>query len=133
MSTRSLTVFIDDEGEEIVVLYRHMDGFPDAHGMDLKEFLNGFVVVNGIGKEIVKTANGMGCLAAQVIAHFKKTIGNFYLYPAGTRDCDEMFIYSIYMSSGESNTLNMKVETSNNFVLYDGPVCDFEPGQVEHW
>lgn len=98
MSTRSLTIFENRYGEEIVVMYRQMDGYPDGHGLDLCEFLNDFKIVNGISGEDYnkKTANGMECLAAQVIAHFKDGVGGFYLHPAGTRNADEAYRYYVY-------------------------------------
>ena len=36
MGTRSLTTFKEDHNnEEIVVLYRQFDGYPEGHGIDL--------------------------------------------------------------------------------------------------
>lgn len=98
MGTRSLTVFNDESGKEIVVMYRQMDGYPEGHGKDLAEFLKDFVMVNGISlNETRKIANGMGCLAAQVIARFKNEFGagGIYLYPAETRECFEEYIYTV--------------------------------------
>ena len=35
MGTRSLTTFIDDHNDnEIVVMYRQMDGYPETHGKE---------------------------------------------------------------------------------------------------
>ena len=100
MGTRCLTVFKDEEGKEICVLYRQFDGYPDGHGKELKEFLANKAVINGYGDEDVKKGNfnGMGCLAAQVIAHFKKGIGGFYLYPAGTRGEGEEWVYVVSLT-----------------------------------
>lgn len=74
MGTRSLTHF-EHNGEILCTVYRQMDGYPEGHGKDLAEFLSGYKIVNGINMEddrvCPKLANGMGCLAAQVIAHFK--------------------------------------------------------------
>jgi hypothetical protein len=101
MGTRSLTVFGKGE-EEIVVMYRQWDGYPEGYGKELAEFLNGFVIVNGIrGDEPKKSANGLDCLAAQVIKHFKTEIGGTYLYRAGTRDIDEIYIYMIEEKNGK--------------------------------
>lgn len=102
MGTRSLTVF-KDEHEEIVVMYRQFDGYPEAPGLgcELAEFLSGFKVVNGFGSERTKIANGMGCLAAQVIAKLKDGVGNIYLHPAGTRNCGEEYIYTIESKNGK--------------------------------
>lgn len=81
MSTRSITKFYDEyEDEYLVTMYRHMDGYVSGHGKDLLSFLSGFKVVNGIGIDNPdKIANGMGCLAAQAIAHFKDGPGGVYI------------------------------------------------------
>lgn len=102
MGTRALTVFIDERGEEIAVLYRQFDGYPDGHGHELTSLLKGRSLVNGYTAEDEKSGNfnGMNDLAAGVIAHFKSKspIGGFYLYPAGTRDIGEEYIYSVRAS-----------------------------------
>lgn len=113
MGTRSLTVFIKPAAsgdipepwsrpeEEIVVMYRQMDGYIDGHGHDLANFLAGGVVVNGIGMdESRRVFNGMGCLAAQVVEHFKDGPGGFYLHRAGTRNAGEEYIYEVRQVSG---------------------------------
>ena len=46
--------------------------------------------------ETRKTANGMGCLAAQLIANFKTEVGNIYLYEADARDCWQDYEYHVY-------------------------------------
>jgi len=87
MGTRSLTVFKEDDGTEICVMYRQYDGYISGHGADLKEFLKDMYLVNGMGGgQPKRIANGMDCLTAQVIAHFKDGPGNIYVYPAGTRN-----------------------------------------------
>jgi len=86
-------VFTDEHNEEICVFYRQYDGYPDGHGLELKEAFGHFKLVNGIGEERTDIANGMGCLAAQVIAKFKDGPGGFYVYPPGTRDVWEDFVY----------------------------------------
>ena len=95
MGTRSLTV-IKDGKKEICVLYRQHDGYPEGHGKELAEFLSGFRIVNGYDHDdTVKVANGMNCLAAQIITHFKTGVGQFYLYPPKTRDMGEEYVYTI--------------------------------------
>ena len=58
MGTRSLTTFIDDHTkEEIVVMYRHYDGYPSGHGKDLIDFLNKIKPITVDNKKILKTIN----------------------------------------------------------------------------
>lgn len=112
MGTRCLTVMYETPnfgGEEIAVLYRQMDGYPDGHGADLTDFLKEFVVVNGIRlSENRKVANGGSCLSAQIVAHFKDGAGGFYLHPAGTRDAGEEYIY--YVKPQDNGTIEVIVE-----------------------
>jgi hypothetical protein len=80
MGTRSLTYVYSDK-TPVVCMYRQFDGYPSGHGAELSEFLNGFEIVNGFAAVKPKLANSMGCLAAQMIAHFKVGVGGFYLEP----------------------------------------------------
>lgn len=96
MGTRSLTVVNDNDGREIAVFYKQYDGYPTGYGTELAKFLAGKLIVNGIsGQTAVIAANGMGCLAAQIVAHFKTEIGGYYMHPAGTRDAGEDFVYKV--------------------------------------
>jgi hypothetical protein len=83
MGTRSLTYVYSDK-TPVVCMYRQFDGYPSGHGAELSEFLNGFEIVNGFAAVKPKLANSMGCLAAQMIAHFKVGVGGFYLEPVET-------------------------------------------------
>ena len=96
MGTRSLT-FVYDGETPIINMYRQYDGYPTGHGAELAEFLAPFTLVNGLGiDETRKVANGMGCLAAQLVANFKDEAGGFYLYPTSAVDCGQDYEYHIY-------------------------------------
>lgn len=124
MGTRSLTVFRDEEKKEICVLYRQYDGYPKGHGKDLLDFLKDGQGVNGFGNSDSKQFNGMGCLAAQVVAHFKKGVGDFYIYPAGARDAWEEYIYFIdYKKSGDDGKWQPVVTC---FDVYEDKEIDLE-------
>ena len=86
MGTRSHTILYGNDGKEICVLYRQYDGYPDGHGKELKNFLRGKKIVNGLSGDTSMVFNGMDCLAASIVAHFKKEAGGFYLMSAGSRD-----------------------------------------------
>lgn len=154
MGTRSLTVVKDTEkSKDIIVMYRQFDGYPTGHGAELKEFLADFTVVNGISSNTPeRAANGMGCLAAQLVAHFKvgqpdihngSPIGNIYLEPSGSRDLREEYVYTVYMSKGKNSKLSLKVQCGsvtffglpgtkerNMPVLFQGPVEEFDPASA---
>jgi len=105
MGTRSLTRVIetwkDDDGKEkkqtLITMYRQMDGYPSGHGQDLADFLKGGKVVNGISLgEKQRVFNGAGCLAAQMVSHFKgDSAGGIYLYPNSTKDAWQNYEYHV--------------------------------------
>jgi hypothetical protein len=100
MGTRSLTFVYEDSGdgqEPVMCMYRQFDGYPSGHGAELAEFLIPFEIVNGDGAEVNKVANGMGCLAAQMIVNFKKSVGGFYIHaPVLGRDYSQDYEYHVY-------------------------------------
>jgi hypothetical protein len=95
MGTRSLT-FVYDGDKPIVNMYRQFDGYPTGHGQELAEFLLSGKMVNGYSDKDAKQFNGMGCLAAQMIAHFKQSVGGFYIYPVDSTDCWQDYEYHVY-------------------------------------
>tara|TARA_R100000654_G_scaffold16524_6_gene34679 strand:+ start:5005 stop:5451 length:447 start_codon:yes stop_codon:yes gene_type:complete len=118
MGTRSLTYIeesyetcvADEENnnevhkttKNILCMYRQYDGYPSGHGMELAEFLQDFNIVNGYSITDPKpSANGMGCLAAQIIAHYKDGIGNIYIHHPDDKDCGEEYTYTIYKKDGK--------------------------------
>ena len=51
MGTRSLTIVkesIDPSCEDIIVMYKQFDGYPEGLGLRLANFLKGFIIINGI-------------------------------------------------------------------------------------
>ena len=98
MGTRSLTyVYVEDT--PIMCMYRQFDGYPSGHGVELAEFLTQIEMGNGISgePELFSFANGMGCLAAQMIVNFKKSPGGFYIYPVELNQaCWQEYEYHVY-------------------------------------
>lgn len=79
----------------ILSIYRQFDGYPSGHGADLAIFLDGMKVVNGIGSDTpAKTANGAGCLAAQLVKALKTGIGGVYIT---THDDTQCYDYHVYV------------------------------------
>jgi hypothetical protein len=136
MGTRSLSTFIStwkDEKtgkvkkEKIVTMYRQYDGYPTGHGNELAEFIAQGKMVNGIScNEQGLVFNGMGCLAAQVVAHFKDGAGGFYLHRGGTTNCGEEYRYEI-IDNEETRELTFKcIEVwGKGKTLYEGSVQGF--------
>ena len=114
MGTRSLT-FVYDRDEAMINMYRQFDGYPSGHGLELADFLNSFAeITNGYSfDETRKIANGMGCLAAQLVANFKTEHGGFYIYPISAKDCGQEYEYHIHQD-------RVVVKNYNNNVMFDG-------------
>ena len=114
MGTRSLTTFVetykDNSGKkvknEIVTMYRQFDGYMEGHGKELADFLAGGKLVNGIGRGDKVVFNGMGCLSAQVVAHFKDGAGGFYLQ-RGNKKSGEEYRYKVI---GDFETKEITIE-----------------------
>lgn len=134
MGTRCLTI-VYDHGKPIVNLYRQYDGYPSGHGAELAEFLGQFAAItNGISmNETRKTANGMGCLAAQLVAHFKQSVGGFYIHSVDATECGQDYEYHVYEKNGEicvqvkdrgCNMFGLTMSDRNE-CLFDGPVVTF--------
>jgi hypothetical protein len=134
MGTRSLTFVYDDE-KPIINMYRQYDGYPTGHGAELAEFLAPFTMVNGISTvETRKVANGMGCLAAQLVANFKSEAGGFYLYPTSAVDCGQDYENHVYHNGSEGLRVSITNRGCNFFGLtqsdtdekiFDGTVAEF--------
>ena len=97
MGTRSLTYVFDHHNNDILTcIYRQYDGYIEGHGRELAEFLAGKKLVNGYGRESTELANGMGCLAASLVANFKETVGGFYIHSVTETQCGQDYEYHVY-------------------------------------
>ena len=95
MGTRSLT-FVYDGNVPVINIYRQYDGYPSGHGHELAQFLDSKNLVKGFGKQNSFEANGMGCLAAQLIVQLKHGVGGIYIYPVSSTDCFQDYEYHVY-------------------------------------
>ena len=133
MGTRSLT-FVYDGETPIINMYRQYDGYPTGHGAELAEFLTPFTLVNGLGRnDDRKIANGMGCLAAQLIAHFKQTPGGFYIHPVTDTECGQDYEYHVYqdaeglrvrITDRGCNMFGLTMSDKND-AIFDGTLAEF--------
>tara|TARA_Y100001938_G_scaffold49073_1_gene68350 strand:- start:322 stop:741 length:420 start_codon:yes stop_codon:yes gene_type:complete len=107
MATRALINFVEREdgvsfsehpGVDKIhtQIYHHYDGYPEYLGVRLANFLDGYDVVNGLSTGYQgPVANGMGCLAAQLVSYIKDEPGNVYLQKPRELDWEnyEYFIW----------------------------------------
>lgn len=142
MGTRSLTHVkgdvwdVEKEAPTILTFYRQYDGYPTGHGVDLKRFLDGRVIVNGISSDApAKISNGMGCLAASLVGKLKgDEVGGIYVYAPDSTDCGEEWVYTIYQKGtrNAASELHIKVyAVYRERTVYDGPVSGFDPEAAE--
>lgn len=109
MGTRCLT-FVYDHDKPIINLYRQFDGYPSGHGLELARFLLPIKLINGIGvNDTENVANGMGCLAAQIVSHFKTEVGGFYLYPIDETDAWQDYEYHVYEDKVKIKSFNENI------------------------
>lgn len=131
MGTRSLTFVYDEEGRKIVNMYRQYDGYPSGHGKELAEFLEPITMVNGIGTIKAAIANGPGCLAAQMVAHFKDGPGYIYINPTTAVDCEQDYEYHI-ATHGEGAGLTITCQRTEGLrplrrkKIFDGSLEEFK-------
>ncbi len=132
MGTRSLTFVYDEQKKPIINMYRQFDGYPSGHGAELAEFLSAGRLVNGLA--VTKTVeevvfNGMGCLAASLVANFKKSPGGFYVYSVDATDCGQDYEYHIYNESGELSGSRFRIKVFNCGCNFFGMTQDdtYEP------
>jgi len=103
MGTRS-TIKVKEENKKsktIVNIYCQYDGYLEGVGMDLYNTFGHTKLLNGFNTHTAPAyANGMECLAAQVVASLKKGIGNVYLMP---ERCMGMEEYNYILYAAEKN------------------------------
>ena len=116
MGTRCLT-FVYDGGVPVINVYRQFDGYPSIHGHELAQFLNSKTLVNGYTDKNSAEANGMGCLAAQLIVQLKRGVGGIYIYPVTSTDCGQDYEYHVY-----EDTVIVKDPTE---VIFEGDYQSF--------
>jgi hypothetical protein len=126
MATRSLTKILNNN--QLVLTYtKHWDGYPEGYGKDLATFLQAFKGVNGLNSDQPKKVyNGIGCLAAQIVAHFKDGPGDIYIEPGS----DYEFCYTVNFKS-ISEPLEFTCQEDDE-VLFKGSPQDFLVYLNEH-
>ena len=111
MSTRSLVRFVKrEEGVSFsehperveVQVYKHYDGYPEGHPLDLAKFLKEFKIVSGLGIDTYQIANGLGCLAAQYVAAFKMKAGDIYIENQDTQHGDIEYVTYVWGDHGKN-------------------------------
>ena len=110
MSTRA-TIIVMEGNTELVRIYHHSDGYPEGLGVKLAKLCN-VEIVNGLTIGQGAVANGMGCLAAQIVAGLKSGPGGVYIEPVGGEvndDCE--YVYIVRGDVGRPVTIECSTQT----------------------
>ena len=139
MGTRSTTT-IYENGEPLLTFYRQMDGYPSGHGQELVDFLKGIEMVNGIqmggDPPKLQQANGAGCLAAQILTHFKTGVINHTYGEGGMkiREGDNIGgIYVVPLGQTEQYNYGVKVNKHNKISGISIITGEKQDGMVVHY
>ena len=132
MGTRCLTFVYDDSStddgsaEAIMCIYRQFDGYPSGHGHELAQFLNSKTLVNGYGEQNSMEANGMSCLAAQLVVQLKHGVGGIYIYaPMVGRDHWQDYEYHVYETKVIVKSCATVYDSGHYQVIFEGTWQEF--------
>lgn len=102
MGTRSIThlsLVRDGIKTRIVSFYRHYDGYPECHGLQMAKFLAGFPekAPSYDNRAIGNCHNGADDLMLQLLAVLKMEQGpyNLYLVKLGSSNMGEEYVYDV--------------------------------------
>jgi hypothetical protein len=83
-----------------VQIRKHYDGYQSGLGVTLANYLQGYDIRNGIpSKYQGPIANGIGCLAAQLISYLKQEPGDVYVQPPVDLGLED-YVYYIWVKEG---------------------------------
>ena len=106
--------FIEIPDKTIVDFYHLWDGYPDGLGVTLASYLNGYHIVNGMGRENDRLFNGIGCMAASIVAELKDGAGDVYIEP---RESHSWIDYHYYIWGDYYKSIWISI--------FDGDECIF--------
>ena len=116
--------FSEKPDKYMVSIYQHFDGYPEGLGVTLASYLNGKKIVNGLGGNRGDVFNGLGCMAASIIAELKEEAGNIYIEdperPSGWID------YEYYIWGNDHKDIWISI--------FDGDLCIFvgKPSKLQN-
>jgi hypothetical protein len=106
--------FSEEPNKTIVDIYHHWDGYPEGLGVTLASYLNGYHIVNGMGRENDNLFNGIGCMAASIVAELKDGPGDVYIEP---RESHSWIDYHYYIWGDYYKSIWISI--------FDGDECIF--------
>ena len=112
--------FSEIPNKTIVDIYHHWDGYPEGLGVTLGWYLSGRKIVNGISSDMNEDLvnNGMGCLAASLVAHLKDGPGNVYIEG---REKHTWIDYYYYIWGDEGKTIYISIFSDDRCIFVGEP------------
>ena len=99
----------------MVSIYNHFDGYPEGLGVTLASYLDDKKITNGLGKDRYSVFNGLGCMAASIIAELKDEAGQIYIEDP---ECPHTWIdYEYYVWGDDGKDIWISI--------FDGDECIF--------
>lgn len=134
MGTKAKTIVRNEKELPVLCMYRQYDGNPSYHGEELARFFEDIKLVNGITyEENESIANGVGCLAGQLVSYFKgEEPGGYYLISID-EDWGADYIYDITVKENhnediknQSDLYKIIVKDLDNITLFSGNLIEFK-------
>ena len=110
--------FSEEPNQTIVDIYHHWDGYPEGLGVTLASYLNGYHIVNGIGRENDKLFNGIGCMAASIVAELKDGAGDVYIEP---RESHSWIDYHYYIWGADYKSIWISIFSDDECIFVGKP------------
>jgi len=112
--------FSEKPDKYMVSIYQHFDGYPEGLGVTLASYLDDKKITNGLGVDRnAPIFNGLGCLAASLIAELKEEAGNIYIEdperPSGWID------YEYYVWGDDHKDIWISIFDGNNCIFVGKP------------
>ena len=110
--------FSEEPNKTIVDIYHHWDGYPEGLGVTLASYLNDYHIVNGMGRENDNLFNGIGCMAASIVAELKDGPGDVYIEP---RESHSWIDYHYYIWGDYYKSIWISIFDGNECIFVGKP------------
>jgi hypothetical protein len=139
MGTRG-TIHFKDGKKTVLSIYMQYDAYPSGIGQALADMLRHTRITNGYSGNMetankakgLSFANGIGCLALQLVKSIKDGIGNYYAVEASNR---QEFNYFLSVDKVDPGTglrgVHLKLTDDEGKTLFSGPIAAFDGYALE--
>lgn len=120
IARREEGVSFSEVPEKVMVsIYNHYDGYPEGLGVTLASYLEDKKITNGLGEDRYSVFNGLGCMAASIIAELKDEAGQIYIEdptrPHGWID------YEYYVWGDDNKDIWISIFDNSNCIFVGKP------------